>query len=136
MHKPFPGNILTTDRRRYERAAQVLTNAPLLGIGDPTIGWMHAAYALMDRLNSDGYAEKIKAPTLLLAAGHERLVSTLAIERFALRLKNAATVVLPESEHEILMERGEIRAKFWAAFDAFIPGEPFLHKADVVREAG
>jgi hypothetical protein len=31
------------------------------------------------------------------------------------------------------MERAEIRAKFWSAFDAFIPGEPFLHEA--VEEA-
>ena len=136
MQKPYPGNILTADRRRYERAAQVLASAPMLGIGDPTIGWLHAAYTLMDRLNADGYAEKIKAPVLLVAAGHERLVSTPAIERFALRLKNAAMVVLPEAEHEVMMERGEIRAKFWAAFDAFIPGEPFLHKAQVAHAAG
>jgi hypothetical protein len=27
------------------------------------------------------------------------------------------------------MERAEIRAKFWAAFDAFAPGERFLHEA-------
>ncbi len=136
LRKPFAGNILTGDRRRYERAAQVLASAPLLGIGDPTIGWLQAAYALMDRLNSDGFAEKIKAPTLFLAAGHEQLVSTPAIERFALRLKNAATLVLPEAEHEIMMERAEIRTKFWAAFDAFIPGEPFLHKAQVMQDAG
>ena len=136
MEKPFADNILTADRRRYERAAHVLASAPQLGIGDPTIGWLNSAYAMMDRLSSDGFAERIKVPVLLLAAGHERLVSTLAIERFGARLKNAATVVASESEHEILMERGEIRAKFWAAFDAFIPGEPFLHKAKVGQEAG
>jgi lysophospholipase len=30
--------------------------------------------------------------------------------------------VIPGARHEILMERDAIRAQFWAAFDAFIPG--------------
>jgi lysophospholipase len=130
---PFAHNVLTRDRRRFFRAVDVLNAAPSLAIGAPTIGWAHAAYELCDKLNADGFAENIRTPILFLAAGKERLVSTPAIERFALRLKNAACVVLPESEHEIMMERDEIRAQFWAAFDAFIPGEPFLHKANLKR---
>ena len=31
--------------------------------------------------------------------------------------------MLPTARHEILMETDAIRAQFWAAFDAFIPGE-------------
>ena len=31
-------------------------------------------------------------------------------------------VLLPTARHEILQERDEIRAQFWAAFDAFMPG--------------
>lgn len=129
MEKPFVNNVLTGDQRRYARAAQIIQAAPAVGIGDPTVGWAHAAYHLMDRLTADGYAERIRTPTLLFAAGDERLVSTPAIERFARRLKTATCVVLPEARHEILMERAEIRAKFWAAFDAFAPGERFLHEA-------
>jgi lysophospholipase len=33
--------------------------------------------------------------------------------------------MIPESRHEILMERDHIRAQFWTAFDAFIPGQHF-----------
>lgn len=129
MEKPFAGNILTGDQRRFARAADVIRVAPAVGIGDPTIGWTHAAYHLMDRLTADGYAERIRTPVLMLAAGDERLVSTPAIEMFARRLKTASCLVLPDSRHEILMERAEIRARFWAAFDAFVPGEFFLHEA-------
>jgi lysophospholipase len=129
VEKPFAANILTGDARRFARAADIIRLAPAVGIGDPTIGWAHAAYHLMDRLTSDGYAEQIRTPVLMLAAGDERLVSTQAIERFARRLKTASCIVLPDARHEILMERAEIRARFWAAFDSFIPGEPFLHKA-------
>jgi len=129
MEKPFAGNVLTSDQRRFARAADVIRVAPAVGIGDPTIGWTHAAYHLMDRLTADGCAERIRTPVLMLAAGDERLVSTPAIEVFARRLKTASCLVLPDSRHEILMERAEIRARFWAAFDAFVPGEFFLHEA-------
>ena len=130
---PFANNVLTRDRRRFFRAVDILNAAPSLAIGAPTMGWIHAAFDLCERLDADGFAENIRTPVLFLAAGKERLVSTPAIERFALRLKNAACVVLTDSEHEIMMERDEIRAQFWAAFDAFIPGEPFLHEANLKR---
>ncbi len=121
--------MLTRDRRRFYRAVDTRTPRRA-ALGEPTIGWVARRLRLVERLNADGFAENIRTPVLFLAAGEERLVSTPAIERFALRLKNAACVVLPESEHEIMMERDEIRAQFWAAFDAFIPGEPFLHEAE------
>jgi len=127
--KPFAGNILTSDPRRYRRAAQILDLSPALGIGDPTIGWAHEAFLLMERLGSRDFAAGIKVPALLVAAGGDRLVSTPAIERFTKKLKIADCLVLTDARHEILMERDEIRAKFWAAFDAFAPGEPFLHEA-------
>ena len=31
-------------------------------------------------------------------------------------------VLLPNARHEILQERDEIRAQFWAGFEAFLPG--------------
>jgi lysophospholipase len=124
--RPFAQNILTGDPRRYARATQTLDFAPALAIGDPTIGWIHEAYVLMERLNSDDFAPRIKIPALLIAGNGDRLVSTAAIEHFARKLKVAECLVLPGARHEILMERDEIRTKFWAAFDAFLPGEPFL----------
>jgi lysophospholipase len=125
-----PDNILTTDPLRFSRTGQVVAARPALRIGDPTVGWLHCAYQLMRRLDEPGYAERIKIPALMLAAGDERLVSTPAAENFSRRLKNAVCVVLRGARHEIMMERPEVRAQFWAAFDAFVPGEPFLQAAE------
>ncbi len=136
VEKPFEGNILTGDPRRFSRSTEIIALAPALGIGDPTIGWINAAYGLMDRLNAPGFSEKIRTPTLLLAAGADRLVSSVAVEHFAKKLKNADCLVLAGSRHEIMMERAEIRAKFWAAFDAFVPGDAFLHRAENFEGAG
>ena len=58
----------------------------------------------------------------MLAASDDRIVSSLAIEELAMRLKVGAQLVLRGSRHEILQERDVIRQQFWAAFDAFVPG--------------
>jgi lysophospholipase len=33
-------------------------------------------------------------------------------------------LILPGAKHEILQEQDQMRAQFWAAFDAFVPGTP------------
>lgn len=121
--KPFDGNRLSHDPVRYARNAALSTAAPHLSIGDPTVAWVRTAFQLIARLNAPSAALDVKVPTLVIAAGQDPVVSTPAIERFAARLKTGSALVLPTARHEILMETDDIRAKFWAAFDAFVPGE-------------
>jgi lysophospholipase len=121
--KPFEGNRLTGDAARYARNSALSAQARHLSIGDPTIAWVRAAFRLMARLNAPSAALDVRVPTLVIAAGRDPVVSTPAIERFAARLKTGSALVLPTARHEILMETDDIRTQFWAAFDAFIPGE-------------
>lgn len=121
--KPFEGNRLSGDPVRYARNSALSAAARHLSIGDPTVAWVHTAFRLMDRLNAPSAAREVRVPTLVVAAGRDPVVSTPAIERFAARLKTGPALVLPTARHEILMESDAIRAQFWAAFDAFIPGE-------------
>jgi lysophospholipase len=120
--RPFKGNRLSSDPRRYARNASIVTHAPRLGVGDPTIGWVHAAFRRIDELADPAYAPSVTKPILVVAAGADRIVSTPAIERFSARLKAGSLIVLDKSGHEILQERDAIRERFWAAFDAFVPG--------------
>lgn len=121
--KPFEGNRLTSDPGRYARNSALSAAARHLSIGDPTIAWIRTAFRLMARLGAPSAALEVKVPTLIIAAGRDPVVSTPAIERFAARLKTGSALVLPTARHEILMESDAIRAQFWAAFDAFVPGE-------------
>jgi lysophospholipase len=118
----FEGNKLTSDRNRFTRNAGVLAREPNLGIGDPTIGWVNAAFRQMARFLDLDYPRRWKTPTLLITCGRDELVSTPAIERFAQRLDIATLVDIPGARHEAMMERDELRSLFWAAFDAFVPG--------------
>ncbi|HEY5832282.1 MAG TPA: alpha/beta hydrolase [Hyphomicrobiaceae bacterium] len=118
--EPFEGNPLTSDRERYQRNRLILEAAPALGLGSPTIGWLRAALRSIARLTSPDYPLRVEVPLLLFGAGMDTIVSTRAIEEFALRLKVGTHVMFPQSRHEILQETDEIRQRFWAAFDAYL----------------
>lgn len=120
--QPFEDNQLTSDRQRYERTQEILHNAPWLGLGSPTIGWVHASCQSMALINSPDFATSVKVPTLIIAAGNDQVVSLRAIENFASRLRLGSHVLIPGARHEIMQERNSLRDQFWAAFDAYIPG--------------
>jgi lysophospholipase len=128
MRKPFADNPLTSDPQRFARTAEVLRAAPHLEIGDPTISWMHAAFRAMKALRDPDFPRRTIVPALVFAGGADRIVRPRAIELFAHRLKAGRLIVMPSARHEILMERDRIRGDFWAAFDAFIPGERHMSR--------
>jgi lysophospholipase len=121
---PFAGNPLTSDPLRYARTSAIIDAEPALGLGSPTIAWTSAAFRAMGELADPAYAARIRQPLLILAAGQDVIVSTVAIEQFAIRLRAGAHLVVPGARHEILMEQDRYRGQFWAAFDAFVPGSP------------
>lgn len=119
---PFAGNRLGTDPVRYARNAALARALGWAAVGSPTIGWLAAAYAAMDRLAAP--APPIGLPTLVVAAEDDPVCSTPAIRLFARRLARGRIVVLPGARHEILMEADAIRARFWSEFDAFVADPP------------
>ena len=122
LMRAFYQNVLTRDERRYKRCADVLAVEDRLALGDPTIGWINAAFRLMKDFADPEFPRRVTVPVLVFNAGADRVVSGRAIERFAQRLKAGRVITLPGAEHEILQERDEVRAQFWAAFDEFVPG--------------
>jgi lysophospholipase len=123
MSAPFETNVLTSDRKRYMRNAAIVAAAPHLGIGDPTFGWLNAAFRLMSLFADPSTAHGPSMPVLAFSAAEDRVVSTPAIHRYIGAYKTSLVVPLAHARHEILQETDSIRAQFWAAFDAFIPGQ-------------
>ncbi len=122
MTRPFAGNVLTSDPHRFAILRSLAEAAPSLTVGSPTWGWLWAAFRAMAPLADLAYARTIATPILTVGCGDDRVVDMRAVERFATRLKVGHLVVVPHARHEILMERDVLRAQFWAAFDAFVPG--------------
>lgn len=119
----FEGNIITSDRTRYERSQLILETAPELGLGSPTVAWLRSAIRSMKYLADPEFPGRVKVPLLIIAAGADSIVSTRCAEDFAVCLKVGSHLVIPGARHEILQERDELRLQFWAAFDAYIPGQ-------------
>lgn len=89
---------------------------PALQVGNVTFGWLRAAESSCHRLQTDSGIENMKIPCLFGLAGQEKLVDNAAARRLAARIVNAQVLELPDSLHEILMERDAIRDRFLGAF--------------------
>jgi lysophospholipase len=116
----FEENAVTSDRARFERTQGFLRAQPFLRIYGPTFGWLGAALRSMRRMRRKSFAEEITTPLLVFGAGRDRVVRTSAIREFVTHLTKARYVEIEDAEHEILMEKDSIRARFWMEFDAFV----------------
>jgi len=120
--RTFERNPLTSDPERYRINEAIAAARPEYRLSAPTLGWAAAATRLFDRLRRPDFPDTLAAPVMLVNCGGDRVVSRLAIETMARRLRSPAYILIHGSRHEVLMEREVYAAQFWAAFDAFVPG--------------
>jgi len=121
---PYIGNRLTSDPVRHARTKAILEANPELGLGSPTVSWIDSAYRATSSFTDINFTNKIRLPLMLIAAGRDEIVSTSAIEDFAVRLRAGSHLIVAGSRHELMLEQDRYRVQFWAAFDAFVPGTP------------
>jgi lysophospholipase len=122
----FIGNVLTSDPVRYARNVAVLEAEPKLAVAWPSVAWADSAFNVMRAMAEPGYSLKIRHPILVVAAGHDQIVSTPAIDEFAIRLRAGRHLIVAGARHELLMEQDRYRMQVLAAFDAFVPGTPLF----------
>lgn len=118
----FADNVLTSDPTRYQRNAALYQAFPQLAVGGPTVSWIRAACQAAAALQDPHFLAGMQIPTLIVAAGADRVVSNTAIEHFARQLRVASLLTIDGARHELLQEADFYREQFLAAFDAFIPG--------------
>ena len=100
----FEGNTLTSDYERWLRNKAVLDLSRSLGLGSPTVGWLRSALRSCRHIASLGFPSRINVPLLMFAAGNDSVVSTRAVEDFAVLAKVSSCILMPGSQHEILQE--------------------------------
>lgn len=93
---------------------------PVLQIGSPTIGWLHHALRLCQRIQKPTALKTITIPCLFATAGKDKIVANKPVKNLEEKIQNAAFLDLPEAQHEILMESDSIRGKFLDAFDQLL----------------
>ena len=127
----FDNNPLTSDKARFHRTAKLLDERPELGLGAPTLGWVHAASRTVSLLAEPDFPSTVRIPTMIVVSGADRIVSVRAQEELALCLRSGGHVYVAGARHEIMMERDVFRRQFWAVLDAYIPGS---HADEMARQ--
>jgi lysophospholipase len=114
----FKRNPVTHDRARHTLCQDLITEEPRLALAGPTLGWVAAAADMIEGFHQPGALAHVKIPILVATAAEEELVDNPSHAAVAAQLPNATHVTVPGAKHEILMETDDLRAQFWAAFDA------------------
>jgi lysophospholipase len=95
-----------------------------LALTGPTIGWVAAAADCCEGFTQPAAFAHLRIPILVLTAQQELLVDNASHDAVAALLPDCTHVTLAGAKHEILMERDDIRAQFWAAFDELLQRVP------------
>ena len=122
QEESFLENELTTDEERFRRTFKFLSQFPDLGIKGITVGWLKHALKRTNDFKSMDWSSAIKRPLLLLDATNDKLVNS-SLNKELLGQSDLTTIVSLESQHEIMMEKDEIRKKAWEAIDNFLSSE-------------
>ncbi len=113
----FDKNILTHDRRRWDRTTAQLLAEPDLRLGGITWGWLAFALTLSQKVAASRCIDGLQIPFVVVAGEEEKLVINAAAKAAADRAPQGRYIEVPGSYHEILMETDARRAVFWQAFD-------------------
>ncbi|MEE4166143.1 MAG: alpha/beta hydrolase [Desulfocapsaceae bacterium] len=103
----FKDNVLTTDSDRFRHNIDLVRNNRALGLGSPTFGWLREAYMAM-RVARKAVSQTL-CPMIIFAAAEERVVRLREIQNFCIGMACCRLVLYRNCEHELLMERDEIR---------------------------
>ncbi len=115
LAEPFEGNKLTRDRDMYDYMQRQLRAHPELALGGPSLTWVHEALKELRALRAMPLP---KIPGYCAVGGAERIVDANEMRAVMARWQGGVFETYPGSEHEILMETPEIRARFFDAITA------------------
>lgn len=110
VSQPFEGNVLTTDREMWDYMRRQVVEAPELGLGGPSIGWLQAALrecAALARMPAPG------VPVICALGTAEKVVDVPPIHLRMAGWAQGQLDLYPGAEHEIMMEGPAARARFF-----------------------
>lgn len=116
----FKRNPVTHDKERHARSQGLIAEEPRLALAGPTMGWVCAAADATEAFGQSGAFAHLRMPILVATAGQEQLVDNGSHDAVVAMLPEAHHITIPGAKHEILMERDELQAPFWASFDELV----------------
>lgn len=106
---PFEGNFLTTDREMWDYMKAQATAIPRFRLGGPSLTWLAEALIETRALH---VLPKPDVPCHASVGTLEKIVDSDAIARLAADWSSCSFALVEGAEHELLMERPEVRTSF------------------------
>jgi lysophospholipase len=106
---PFEQNRITTSVARYACIIHEYCSNPEIQLGGVTGQWLNEAINTMNRIEQ--HSHEISIPVKILQAGSDRIVDNHRQSRVAKRIPLGELQIIPGAQHELLMERDDIREK-------------------------
>ena len=113
----FKGNTLTSDKKQFNRLQAILRENTELHSGTPTLGYLIAILKEIDELSLIDLPE---SKILVLLAGEEQITDNDAVLRFIKRQNCIKVEKIEKAQHEILIEREEIREEALSSMHKFL----------------
>lgn len=104
----FENNTVTRSLARFELNKSLYTEDPRLLVWAPTVNWVYQSLKATKHIDQLGH--QIETPILLFNAEKDQIVKKSRQIKFCHNAR-CELIVMTDSEHEILMERDEIRNK-------------------------
>ncbi len=110
LEAPFEDNVLTTDPDVFDWMKQQLIAHPELALGGPSMTWVNEA---LFETRALARMDAPDVPCLCVTGANERIVDVPAIRAQMTKWPGSKLVIEPGAEHELMMERPEIRNRFF-----------------------
>jgi len=120
MRKSDGTDIFSSDPVRDAIHNAWCTANPDLTIGSPTFRWLYESLKSCRIIRNEQKLKNINIPVMIALAGKERLVDNDATKKLSEYIQNCQITELQDANHEIIMERDDIRNQFLAAFDKML----------------
>lgn len=115
-NQPFEDNVLTNDPEVYDWLKRQLAAHPELGLGGPTICWIHRAMQETRAL----MAMPPPMQMLTFLGDEENVVNPKAVTGYMAKPGAGELVICPNAKHEILMESGPVLDLAWTKIDELL----------------
>ncbi|WP_301458612.1 alpha/beta fold hydrolase [Pseudorhodobacter sp.] len=117
----FAGNMLTRDPETFGWLQSQAVSKPELTLGGPSLQWLNAALCECHALRT---LAAPPLPAICFLGESERIVDPAAIHARMAHWSSATLTMVPEAEHEIMMEIPATRNRFLDATTALFATNP------------
>ena len=113
----FKKNTLTSDKKQFIRLQSILKENPELHSGTPTLGYVIAILKEIDALN---LAKIPNRKILVVLAGQEQITDNVSVMQLINRYTFMKVATIEKAQHEILIEKEEIRLEVLSLMHKFL----------------